>query len=302
MNQEEIMFDDKRVPESLDTVKEKGLRKILENFGERTNQISSGNTIALNVMNRGLRHYKIYRYWLEECVKIPNYDKKNPDHKKQLDKLIFKRFENEMDKNFEQALQYVQAFRKEDDEFKRISYLNSLNSIVNVWTTFESSIKELWIYCVDNYPKIFINGVLRHQDNTEITGVSGKNISISLLAKYDFNISKIVGQIMNSKFDFTNISGIKKAFQALLDESNISLKSLDEKYLNQLEITRHLIVHKAGIIDENYLKRTIKTDENIGELINLSEEEMRNFGNSCISPIIELVKDLDNMILNNSSS
>ena len=294
MNQEEILFDNRTATESLELIKDIGLRKILKNFGERVEQISDGNTLAFNVMFRGLRHYKIFRYWLEESRKIPNYDAANPEHQRQRDKLMLERFAKESNENYEQALRYVQEFRKEDELFRNISYQNSLNSLVNIWTSFESSVKEVWIYCVNSYPKIFIHEILKHGDTTEIT--SGKNISFSLLAKYNFNISNLVGQILQWKFDFTSVNGIKKAFLALLNQNNISLQKFDDPFLIQLEIARHLVVHNVGIIDQEYLKRTIKQNEKIGELINFSAEEMRNYGNSCIVPIVELVKELDKRV------
>jgi hypothetical protein len=297
MNQEEVIFDlYETVLESLPKINEIGLRKILENFETRVRQISSGNSIAFILMNKGLTEYKFFRYWMEESFKIPGFDKRNPDHMSQLYKLIGERFEIEHDKNFEHALESVQEFRKEDAEFKEASYNNSLNSLVNIWTAFEATIKSLWAYSLDNYPKLFINEVLRHKGSTEVAGIDGKSISIGLLAKYDFNISNCLGSVMNEKFDFTSISGIKKALNALLGDNETIQSSFNDPSLTQLEITRNLIVHSAGIIDNDYLKRTSRIDEKIGKRIDLSVKELCTYGNSCLNPTVSLALELDRII------
>ena len=297
MNQEEVVFDiNETIEQSLTSVLNPGLKKTLENFKTRVTQISSGNSLAFIVMHQGLTYYKLLRYWMEESVKISGFNKETPEHMETLHQLINERFKSEMNNNYEQAFKSVQEFRKQDKDFWDASYNNSLNSLVNIWTAFETTIKTLWVYSLDNHPKLFINEVLSQKGSNEIIGIEGKNISIGLLAKYDFNISNCLGSVLYKKFDFTSINGIIRCVQALLGENNSVKIALDYTELRQLEIIRNVIVHSSGFIDNDYIQKTTRKHGKIGERINLSIEEMRTYGDSCLYPTIIFTQELDKFI------
>jgi hypothetical protein len=107
-----------------------------------------------------------------------------------------------------------------------------LNTLVNNWTYFEATIKDLWVSLVNNFPHRFINNILK--SNTEVDGVVGKNIAIGLLAKYNFDVSKNLGDILVDKYDFTGVAGIRRCFKELFDLKNSDIEFMNNNHLSQI--------------------------------------------------------------------
>jgi hypothetical protein len=179
------------------------------------------------------------------------------------------------------------------------SYNNlGLNALVNCWTLFEAISKDIWVYCLNNFPKEFLFNLLKNGKDfdQEIEGIKGKNISIGLLAKYNFDISKNLGDLLVGKYDFTTVRGIKKSYKDLFELKDADLSTLENKNLTQLEITRHLFVHNAGVIDSDYLKRSAKQNESINTKVQITSTEAGDLINSSIDAIQELVVLVDKRI------
>lgn len=177
-------------------------------------------------------------------------------------------------------------------EFRKAYYSIIHNSLVNCWTIFEAISKDLWRYLLNKYPKKYLHSVISTNDSglNSIDGMSGKQISISLLSKYDFDVSNYLGDLLSRKYDFTSPNGIKLAFQHLFQCKSESLNFLDHKDLKQLEVIRHMIVHNAGIMDEDYIKKTIYKDENIGDELFIEANQIDELVNSSIKATIGLFK------------
>jgi hypothetical protein len=193
----------------------------------------------------------------------------------------------------------VDELNKIPEKYKFIN--NSINTIslytlVSSWTIFESIMKDLWIHLLNTRPSSFYNILESNSTNESIEGIEGKNISIKLLFKYNLDISSKLGDILHSKYDFTSVYGIKKAYSEIFKNKNIDLSFLDDKYLKQLEIARNNIVHKAGYIDEKYSQRTMFKNEKIGSVISYSASRMNKLHNSAIYNGISLFKCVDKII------
>jgi hypothetical protein len=106
--------------------------------------------------------------------------------------------------------------------------------------------------------------------------ISSKHISVGLAAKYDFDLRNCMGTILRSKFDFTGAPGIKNAFQAAFVDSEELIGMLSDSVLCELEVTRHLIVHRAGIVDEQYKRRT-SSNAAVGTALELDDDKVRRF-------------------------
>jgi hypothetical protein len=126
----------------------------------------------------------------------------------------------------------------------------------------------------------------------EIEGLNGKQIQISLLSKYDFNIKNRIGTILHSKFDFTSCSGIYDAYTKAFKQIE-NLDFLKSDNLRLLELSRNLIVHRTGRIDEEYLKLTKRTDINIGDTIDFNFEILAEFSNTTTESFYDLTKAVD---------
>jgi hypothetical protein len=145
-----------------------------------------------------------------------------------------------------------------------------------------------------------LSNILKESDKNNIDGISGKSISIELLGKYEFNLNNKLGEILSNKYDFTGCSGIKKAFIDLDKKKKDKLNFLDNPIAYKLEITRNLIVHNAGIIDNEYLKKTSIPDQILGELIDLNIEQYNQFEESISLTLIAILDYCEELLRSNA--
>ncbi len=78
--------------------------------------------------------------------------------------------------------------------------------------------------------------------------------------------------------------------------------ALDNKRIIELEATRSVIVHNAGIVDEEFCKKMNTSKSEVGKRLQLSSRELSDYGNSTIdiglrvmtavSSIVSYVKSL----------
>ncbi len=83
---------------------------------------------------------------------------------------------------------------------------------------------------------------------------------------------------------------IKKSFKDLFSLSNTEVEFMDNESLNQMEIIRHILVHNSGVIDNKYLSRSKRNNEEVGIQIELQIDEMNEMINASINAIINLFK------------
>lgn len=163
------------------------------------------------------------------------------------------------------------------------------NAIVNTWTLFETYSKEIWITSFNGNPN-YINSEIINTKNNSNSPILDKNIPLNLLSKYGFDVSNHLGEILSVKYDFTGCNGIKKSFKDLFSLSNIEIEFMDDESLNQMEIIRHILVHNSGVIDNKYLSRSKRNNEQMGVPIELQVDEMNEMINASIYSIKNLFK------------
>lgn len=298
MELSEVEFDVEKVQELLKKIKTTELKSILDNYSSNIEQIVGSIAVPLALMSHGLKSVKYFQFWLEGSIATKNVGKEKTEKgKKEIEEFIgakFKDYDSIKDakieiKKIKNAIPFIANSIQND----------SFNTLVNCWTYFEATIKDLWISSLNNYPKIFLSNILKSNSQlNEIEGISGKNISIGLLAKYNFNISNCLGDILVTKYDFTSTNGIYRSYKDLLGFNSIELDFFRTKKLVQLEITRHLLVHSAGKIDQDYLRKTCKNDEILNEKIQILPQKFGDYCNESINAIIKIFEVVDEYIYN----
>ncbi|MCH8902911.1 MAG: hypothetical protein IIA45_03230 [Bacteroidetes bacterium] len=173
-----------------------------------------------------------------------------------------------------------------------------LNLLANIWTTFEAMSKDLWKTLLNNYPDHFYNRLQKPSSKTFMKeeGLVGKTIPIGLLAKYEFNISNNLGDIVAFKYDLGSVSGIRQAFSAIFLQKKSSLTFLDNQKLKELEYSRHVTVHNAGIVDEDFLRKTKYKKFRLDERLDFSNERASLMCNAAIQVGIKLLKYCDSQL------
>ena len=171
--------------------------------------------------------------------------------------------------------------------------------ITTGWAAFESAAKDIWTIALNASPTALGQpALMKMATEKESEGLTAKQISVGLLAKHGFDLRNKLGSLLAEKFDFTGVSGIHTAYASAFGKKSQFDFILDEQRLATLEATRHLIVHRAGFADEEYIKRT-KDSTPVGNQIHLDGERVCDLVNSSIAIYCKLIKQVDDFLVKN---
>lgn len=145
--------------------------------------------------------------------------------------------------------------------------------LIGSWTAFESLASDLWVAACNCRPmSLGVKALLAqkgrqqvgeplHPTTTEQRGQQGKkkrdahdSIKLDVLRRHKFNLQDKLGTIVSRsrKFTFSNIDGIGYAYRMVFGDY---LKGFFETYADMpaLEAIRHVLVHRAGEIDQSFI-------------------------------------------------
>jgi len=275
---------------------DKNLKKLATVAIENITQIAIALALPHFLMTRSVQEIKHFQYLLEGAVATKNELRpKTVEGKKQLDEFIKAKFEENKKTHSQEGRKLLNKLRKANPYIEDAIRIQALNSLVNVWTIFESTSKEIWIYLLNNFQNRFLNNIIASNSDEEVEGITGKFISISLLGRYGYNVNNKLGNILSSKYDFTSCSGIKKAFVDLDKTQKNSFNFLNDNNLLELENLRNLIVHNAGIVDETFLKKSAITNKKLGVKIAVTTLEYQKYETSALHSLIKLFEISENI-------
>lgn len=305
MRIDKIEFNIEKAQVARDRVSNTDLKLFMDKYCFSLDQILTTLAIPYTFMTVGYQQgmFKCMPYstGLKVLEKLDGYKEK--DTKKHA-QAILKHFENKIkessSQSFELAREEINKLLENAPPLVDAYRTLGLNALVNSWTIFEAFSKDLWKHILNKQPQQFINHLLKSNNSSlnEIEGINGKQVSINLLSKFNFDLSNNLGDILSPKYDFTSAKGIKIAYQELLSLNKLELNFLNDKQLSQLEITRHLIVHNAGIIDEDYLRRTLNEDEKLNDRITISHNDAGHMINASVDSVVGLISLVEEKIKN----
>lgn len=166
------------------------------------------------------------------------------------------------------------------------------SGIVWIWASFEVFCSDLWEAAVNESPhllaKYAISGLSRLDRRKDTDATIDKHIRLDYLAKYGYDLTHNMGTILKSRFDFTSMSGIRQAYRAAFPKSKNIGDLLDKSDLLILERKRHLIVHRAGRVDESFVRKT-SIDLPIGSPMPVSDKEVVEYVNLVINVGLSLI-------------
>lgn len=276
-NYGQTMTSIKDVESCYERLEDEELKRIAKIAIENLSHVVVGLALPQALLMESIRRNKRLNYIISasKSLKI-SLDTVLESEKAKLFEVVEMRLKKESQNITDDAIKLLDSFR-EVPLIENAIRVQALNSLVNIWTIFESSTKEIWKCLLNGHQNIFLNNILKEGDNNEVEGISGKSISIDFLGKYNFNINNKLGEILCEKYDFTSCHGIKKAFTDLQKKKKAKLIFIDNPILYNLEITRNLIVHNAGIIDNKYLQKNSTTNQTMGELLEITIEKFNTY-------------------------
>jgi len=125
--------------------------------------------------------------------------------------------------------------------------------IVLTWSAIEVLTRDAFIYLLDNKPEY---AELLVADPANRKRFSADRIEWQALATYGYDMSSSLGSYLISKADLKSVPAIRGAYGALFPTADGLQKLLGDRRLWNLCQKRNLIVHKRGIVDQQYLTST----------------------------------------------
>jgi len=167
------------------------------------------------------------------------------------------------------------------------------SAAVWIWCSFEVLMKELWELSLNYGGKYISKNVVSKLPDLEHGGsidlLRGRYISLDYLAKYGYNISAKLGSVLVSKFDFTSVNGIKEAYSCAFPKSANMRDALDNKGIIGLEATRSVVVHNAGVVDEDFCKKVNASKPEIGKRLQLNSHKLCYYADSSIEAGVSVI-------------
>jgi hypothetical protein len=165
--------------------------------------------------------------------------------------------------------------------------------LIGSWSAYETMAGDLWEAALNAHPEGLV----------ELNGERGKKkpsqVPLSQLLKYRFDIRGKMGSILRDQFVFGSLAEIRNAYLAAFDKRSARLveTAISDDSLDALHIVRNLLVHRAGVVDEEYLKLFISFKNipiaEIDERIVLDGEAVVGLVNPVVQKGLSLIRAVD---------
>lgn len=125
-------------------------------------------------------------------------------------------------------------------------------ALIRAWTAFECTARDAWRIAVSESELLRdrVMKTLKAQD---------RKIDLRDLAEARAPVEDAICDMITDKYQISSYNSICNAYAALLREKSLVSKALGTDITDDVRVCaeiRHLLVHKAGIIDEDFLDRT----------------------------------------------
>lgn len=125
-----------------------------------------------------------------------------------------------------------------------------IGQITGIWTAFEVLAGDLWQAALNAHPASLANL------NALSGGKKGKKfVRLDDLARNRFEVSQKMGTILKSKFNFTILAGIRRAYLCAFREEKIR-NAIESESFSVLAAFRNVFVHRAGLVDRDFKNQT----------------------------------------------
>jgi hypothetical protein len=127
--------------------------------------------------------------------------------------------------------------------------------LVQSWTTFETLVADLWERALNLHPKGLAD--LNSSRVSVPRGDDQKQVALTILQRYDFNLTGRMGTLLREKYRFDSLNdrrrGSRKAYKDAFGDANAILGPLNDPTLDALNAIRQVLVNRSGIADEEYV-------------------------------------------------
>jgi hypothetical protein len=141
--------------------------------------------------------------------------------------------------------------------------------IISAWTAFETMAADLWETALNVHPhglselkglrKNFEGGAEQDQDQSDDrpNRTNIKQLPLYLLNKHEFDMRCKMGTALREDRRFDSLGAIREAYWRAFHKSSEAIAvSVSDKSFEALSAVRNLLVHRSGIVDEEYFKKS----------------------------------------------
>lgn len=157
-------------------------------------------------------------------------------------------------------------------------------AVVLIWSAFEVLSRDSFVLLLNEDPGM-CSAVMRDNSAKKLFPVK---FDLDLLESYHFNLSGSMGTILASSRSLDSLENIKRVFFAIFPDDKSLRENLNQDSLRLLNQRRHIIVHRRGLVDEEYCKKSGE-DLKVGSKLRVSLEDLREYLTTARDAGIELL-------------
>lgn len=181
--------------------------------------------------------------------------------------------------------------------------------VMSSWTAFETMAADLWEEAINTHPNNLaaLKGTRKKgaekDDDDEIEDASknSQSIGLHLLQRYHYDLRSSMGSVLRSIQRFDRLAGAREAYaQAFYKSYDDIDAALNDRCIDALNATRNLLVHRAGLVDDQYLRKCRYLNipqAALGEEIVLDGEIVFNLVSPVIETSFKLMSAVDHWVL-----
>ena len=145
-----------------------------------------------------------------------------------------------------------------------------------IWAAFETYAKTVFIAVLNKRPSLYAV-LLKNQGLKERFGLQQASWP-GILEAHSYDLNGKLGTIIGADKDFSSPQLLKDLFPYLFADlpgvHDKFMAPFDSKDFWRLGQRRHLIAHRCGIVDDEYLRRTDDESQNLGESLKLRGRDL----------------------------
>jgi len=195
------------------------------------------------------------------------------------------------------AVEQVLAVETVQNMMTRVFY----SVLTSLWTSFEVFAAETWKLFVNKHPEVLTRARMQEafrESSTE--GLSARSISVGILSQHGFDLRNCMGDLLATRINFSDLQQIKKSYSDVFEDAQCATL-LDDAGLRLLEGLRHIILHRAAIVDERF-NRTTNLNLPIGKPIEIHDLPAQSIAESMVNSACSLMLYVDKQHRNWSAS
>jgi hypothetical protein len=176
------------------------------------------------------------------------------------------------------------------------------NTVINLWTAYETLAGDLWETALNIHPHELakLQGQKKHKSHASDDDKDSKQVDLNFLHKHRYDVSEVMGTLLKTRYEFSRIEKIREAYKDAFWCEFPDVDTMVGDTLYALACTRNLLVHKAGIVDEKFLRNTkrigIFTGAVVGEELFIDGKLVAKFIVDTLTSGIALVRAVDDWL------